>query len=110
METPDYMPREGVNGFSLKQEPIALVDSALQVYARAGNFPNSRSLHEAAMEYRRELIRIVTEHREANAEEDAVVIQLRARCDGILRKILVGTFFLCVVLIFSGWLWQTIHR
>lgn len=62
---PDYMPREGVNGFSLKQEPTALVDAALQVYARTGQYPQSRSLHEAAMAYRAELIRIVRAHRAA---------------------------------------------
>lgn len=59
----DSTPQEGVNGFSLKQEPTALVDAALQVYARAGAYPHSRPLHEAAMAYRRELIRVVTEHR-----------------------------------------------
>lgn len=59
----DFMPREGVNGFSLKGNAHQLVDAALQVYARTGMYPNSRALHEAAMAYRAELIRIVSEHR-----------------------------------------------
>lgn len=59
----DYMPREGVNGFSLRGNAHQLVDAALQVYARTGMYPESRALHEAAMAYRAELIRIVSEHR-----------------------------------------------
>lgn len=54
-----FMPVEGVNGFTLLGSPESLVDAALQVYARALYYPDSRHLHEAAMAYRAELIRIV---------------------------------------------------
>lgn len=39
--------------------PEQLVDSALQTYARAGLYPDSRATHECARQYRAELIRIV---------------------------------------------------
>lgn len=55
------------------KSPEQLVDSALQVYARCGIYRDSRSLHEAAMEYRAELIRIVTEYRAIKAGEDAAM-------------------------------------
>lgn len=66
--TPDYMPREGVNGFTLLGSPENLVDAALQVYARTGNYPDSRVLHESAMAYRREVIRQLVERAALLAE------------------------------------------
>lgn len=38
-----------------------------------------------------------------NRETEAVT-QLRVRFDGILRKMILGTFALCAVLLFVGWL------
>lgn len=57
----DYtIPVEGECGFTLKGPPQSLVDASLQVYARTGRYPNSEWLHNAAMAYRAELIRSLT--------------------------------------------------
>lgn len=55
------------------KSPEELVDSALQVYARTGLYPNSRELHDAAMAYRIELIRIVTDYRDLIEGRQAVI-------------------------------------
>lgn len=55
-------PLDPVVAAAFNDTPELFMDACLQVYARTGMYPQSRRLHDAAMAYRAELIRRVTEN------------------------------------------------
>lgn len=52
-------------------------------------------------------MKLLDQIKSAKSEED--FIELRVRLDGILRKMILGTFAICCVAIFGAWLWQQLH-